>query len=150
MITDSQLNLQVYVTTSAEETQEVARNIARSIDRGCIIALTGDLGAGKTTFSKGLISELCVYEPQHIQSPTFIYLNTYPSNRGLVCHFDLYRLGDACAFEDLGFCDYLDGDHICLIEWPEIIESLLPKQTIRVNLSYISESQRRIEIERMI
>ena len=139
---------QIFLSSNAEETFQIAQDLAESISLGTIIALRGDLGAGKTTFSKGLISKLTGVDPEHIQSPTFIYLNQYESPKGLLCHFDLYRLTSANSFEEMGFLDYLDRDHICLIEWPEILTSILPEQTMHVTITYLSQTSREILIER--
>lgn len=101
-----------------------------------ILALTGDLGAGKTTFVQGLAIGMGIDEP--IQSPTFVLLNAY---HGLY-HFDLYRLKQEDDFKNLGFDEYFEKEGICAIEWPERIAKLLPKETI--NIEFIYKDNQRI------
>lgn len=135
-----------FSSCSPEETYELGKNLARSIPKGAVVTLKGDLGAGKTTFAKGFIAELASCSLEIIQSPTFVYLNIYETAQGSLCHFDLYRIKQLDAFEQMGFMDYLDGNHLCLIEWPEVIETILPKNKVQVLLGYASENMRLIEI----
>lgn len=135
------------VSSSPEETQIFAASIAASIPPGTIICLEGDLGSGKTTFSKGFISELTSLPKEQIQSPTFIYLNIYQSPSFPICHFDLYRLQKEEEFEMLGFLDYFDGSSLCLIEWPSKIPSLLPKDFLSIEISFVNEFQRKITVK---
>jgi tRNA threonylcarbamoyladenosine biosynthesis protein TsaE len=95
-----------------------------------ILALSGDLGAGKTTFVQGLALGLDIQEP--IQSPTFILLNAYDP----LYHFDLYRLKTSSDFTNLGFEEYFHKGGICAIEWPDRIADLLPPGTIHIHFSY--------------
>ena len=120
-----------YPLSSAEETIAFARKLASLLPSKAIIALSGDLGAGKTTFVQGLALGLGIQEP--IQSPTFVLLNAY---QNLLYHFDLYRLRQAADFTNLGFEEYFHLDGICAIEWPDRIETLLPENTYRVEFSY--------------
>lgn len=120
-----------YPLSSAEETIAFGRKLASLLPSKAIIALSGDLGAGKTTFVQGLALGLGIQEP--IQSPTFVLLNAY---QNLLYHFDLYRLRQAADFTNLGFEEYFHLDGICAIEWPDRIETLLPENTYRVEFSY--------------
>ncbi len=106
------------------------QKMGASLPKNAILALTGDLGAGKTTFVQGLALGLGIAEP--IQSPTFVLLNVYEQ----LFHFDLYRLKGEKDFMNLGFDEYFYKDGICAIEWPDRIASLLPKETIRISFSY--------------
>jgi tRNA threonylcarbamoyladenosine biosynthesis protein TsaE len=108
-----------------------------------ILALKGDLGAGKTTFLKGFISELASVDPSEIQSPTFTYLQTYGDT---ISHFDLYRLQHHEQFESAGFGDILHQGGICCIEWPERIESHLPAHTLFLQISYLSPHLRQCSL----
>lgn len=105
-----------------------------------ILALKGDLGAGKTTFLKGFISTLSGIDPNQIQSPTFTYLQIYNET---LYHFDLYRLKHYEQFESAGFADYLQCGGICCIEWAERIEAFLPENTVFLEISYLGPQLRR-------
>ena len=133
----------MYIATESE-TQVLAREFAGQLQRGDIVALHGDLGAGKTTFVKGIVG---VLSPENlVQSPTFIYLNIYEGRIPLY-HFDLYRLENEKAFLQMGFFDYLAAENgICLIEWPERISSLLPTQTKHVILEHTKNGGRQVEL----
>lgn len=125
------LNAQkTYFLKNAEETLAFGSWVARHIEEKSVLALTGNLGAGKTTFVQGLALGLGISE--QIQSPTFVLLNLY---RGLA-HFDLYRLKNQSDFKNLGFDEYFDAKVICAIEWPERIQGLLPAQTIHIHFEY--------------
>ena len=124
---------------SQEETLAFGRKMASLLPPNTILALTGELGAGKTTFVKGLALGLNIHE--QVQSPTFVLLNAY---EGLY-HFDLYRMKTDADFTALGFEDYFHQGGICAIEWPERIEKLLPKNTIRIHFSY-SEQGRTVTV----
>lgn len=134
-----------FVTLSSEETQEWGEKIGKTLPPRCIVALFGELGAGKTTFAKGLIRGALGSLPEEVSSPTFTYLNIYTGEK-TVYHFDLYRLKDTKEFLSMGFDDYLFSEGICCIEWPERIESLLPKETFCVDISQQERSLRHFQI----
>lgn len=136
-----------FLSNGSEETLLYAKEFAKKLSRGSVICLTGDLGAGKTTFAKGFISELTELKETMIQSPTFIYLNTYDTKNGTLCHFDVYRIPSPREFETMGFLDYFDGETVCLIEWGETISTLLPPKTIYINIKYVDIEKRLITIE---
>lgn len=121
---------------NAEATIALGQKMATQLRSGAILALSGELGAGKTTFVQGLAQGLGLKEP--IQSPTFILLNNYEER---LFHFDLYRLKNSTDFTSLGFEEYLYKEGICVIEWPERIASLLPPATIHIRLSYEGEGR---------
>lgn len=116
--------MKTIVSNSADETLALAKNIGRSIKTGFSIALTGDLGAGKTTFVQGLAKGLGVPEAYYITSPTFTILNTYPAGRLTLCHLDLYRLADADELEYIGFNDLVSPDNIIVVEWPGLLKDI--------------------------
>jgi tRNA threonylcarbamoyladenosine biosynthesis protein TsaE len=124
-----------YLLKSEEETLLLGQQVAQNIPSGAILALSGDLGAGKTTFVQGLARGLNIKDP--IQSPTFSILNIYPG----LYHFDLYRLKNASDFLGLGFDEYFQKSGICAIEWPERIPSLLPPNTISIRFTHAGEQR---------
>lgn len=116
------------------------------MEAGAVICLFGDLGAGKTTLIKGIVSALTQTVPEEVCSPTFAYLNIY-EGKCPVYHFDLYRLEDEEAFLSLGFEEFLFSNGVCCIEWSERIAALLPPRTIRVTLTHVAEERREITYE---
>jgi tRNA threonylcarbamoyladenosine biosynthesis protein TsaE len=117
---------------------EMARLLARP---NLILALRGDLGAGKTTFLKGFISTLTGTPPHLIQSPTFTYLQVYEGDIPLY-HFDLYRITHATQFTSAGFGDYLKAGGISCLEWADRIEEILPKETVFLDIAYVGPQER--------
>lgn len=121
---------------TAEETLLFGEKLARLLVPNTIIALSGDLGAGKTTFVQGLAKGLHIEDP--IVSPTFVYLNIYEGTLPLF-HFDLYRLKSASDFEELGFSEYFHQEGVCAIEWPERIE--IPPSALHLHFTYDGEGR---------
>ena len=115
----------VYETNSPEETFELARQLGERARPGTVYTLTGDLGVGKTVFAQGLARGLGIEEA--INSPTFTIVQVYDEGRLPFYHFDVYRIGDIEEMDEIGYEDYFYGDGVCLIEWAELIEELLPK-----------------------
>ncbi|MGK5593956.1 MAG: tRNA (adenosine(37)-N6)-threonylcarbamoyltransferase complex ATPase subunit type 1 TsaE [Parachlamydiaceae bacterium] len=135
------------VTSSTDETIGFSKQLASRIPRGSVLCFFGDLGAGKTTFIKGLIEGMVGCSPDAVNSPTFTYLNIY-TGKNTVYHFDLYRLRDADEFLSMGFDEYMqDQDSFCCIEWPERISEYLPNNAIRITLRVLGDEQREIEID---
>jgi len=126
---------------SRQETLDHGRSLAKSIKKGAIIALHGDLGAGKTTFVKGLAEGLGAAQENEITSPTFTYLQSY----GDLHHFDLYRLNDAEEFYSMGFDEYFD-DGCCCVEWPERLGKSLPETALHISIHILSDDERMIEV----
>ncbi len=122
--------MEVFETNSAEETFAIGKKMAESAKAGELYCLTGDLGTGKTVFAQGFGAGLAIEEP--ISSPTFTVLKEYEEGRLPLYHFDVYRIGSPEEMEEIGLFDKLDGDGVCLIEWPELIEELLPRERITV------------------
>ncbi len=133
------------LSSSLEETDLFAKKFASTLKKGDIVAFFGELGSGKTTFLKSLISALNHTSQEEIHSPTFTYLHIYEGPIP-VYHFDLYRLKGAQDFIDLGFHEFFGKDGICCIEWSEKIKEILPSGTIQVHLSHIGETSRSIEV----
>ena len=110
----------VVETHSADETFSLGINIGRKAKAGQVITLVGDLGVGKTVFTKGLARGLGITEP--VSSPTFTIVQEYREGRLPLYHFDVYRIGDLEEMEEIGYEDYFYGDGVCLVEWANLIE----------------------------
>ena len=122
----------VIETHDPEETFEVGRTIGMNAKPGQIYTLTGDLGVGKTVFTQGVAAGLGITEP--VNSPTFTIVQEYEDGRLPFYHFDVYRIGDLEEMEEIGYDDYFFGQGICLIEWAELIEEILPEKRIEVTI----------------
>ena len=121
-----------FVTHSPEETEAVGARLAGTLTPGTVIAYTGDLGAGKTAFTRGLARGLGVTE--RVTSPTFTIVNEYAGGRLPLFHFDLYRLGSSDELFDIGWEDYLSRDGVCAVEWSENVEDALEGGCIRIDI----------------
>jgi tRNA threonylcarbamoyladenosine biosynthesis protein TsaE len=133
-----------YILKSEDETLALANKIAKSLKSGDIIALSGDLGSGKTFLARQIIKALCGNDVA-VSSPTFNLLQTYSAGQFEIYHFDLYRLKYAEEVFELGIEEAFSG-HVCLIEWPELIRRLLPKSTINIRLQVTGLSTRTCDI----
>ena len=120
----------IYETNSAQETFELGRRIGQQAKKGQIYTLEGDLGVGKTVLTQGVAAGLKITEP--ISSPTFTILQEYQEGRLPFYHFDVYRIGDVEEMEEIGYDDYFFGDGICLIEWANLIQEILPENVISI------------------
>ena len=132
------------ISHSAEETIAFGRQLAGSLRAGDVLALTGDLGAGKTCLVKGLAAGLNITHA--VTSPTFTLIHEYRGGRLPLAHIDLYRLATAIEAVNIGIEEYLSGAGVTVIEWAERIESLLPAQTKRIRLTALDETTRQIEV----
>lgn len=119
-------------TTNAEETFKLGVKIGEQARPGEIYTLNGDLGVGKTVFTQGVARGLGIEEP--VNSPTFTIVQVYEEGKLPFYHFDVYRIGDIEEMEEIGYDDYFFGNGVCLIEWAELIQELLPKQIISVTI----------------
>lgn len=117
--------IMIFETGSPEETFELGRKLGTEAVPGEIICLNGDLGTGKTVFTQGFASGLSITEP--VCSPTFTIVQVYEEGRLPLYHFDVYRIGDPEEMEEIGYEDYFFGEGVCLIEWSELIEELIPE-----------------------
>ena len=122
----------VFETYSPEETLEIGKLLGENAVPGEVYALIGDLGAGKTVFTKGFAQGLGIEEP--VNSPTFTILQIYEEGRIPLYHFDVYRIEEPEEMEEVGFDEYIDGDGVCLIEWAGRIGDLLPPEVIVVRI----------------
>lgn len=119
-------------TWSEKETFQVGKALGEKAEKGQIYTLTGDLGVGKTVFTKGLAEGLGITEP--ISSPTFTIVQIYESGKLPLYHFDVYRIGDVEEMEEIGYEDYFYGEGVCLIEWANLIVEILPEGIIPVTI----------------
>jgi len=147
----------VFKTKSAEETKKVAADLARKIIKtkpqrqACIIALEGELGAGKTTFIQGFAKALKIR--QKITSPTFVLIKSYKlsaTTYKLLYHIDAFRLKDWHDLVSLGIKEiFANPQNIILIEWAERVKSILPKKRINIHIDHISKNERKISITKL-
>lgn len=140
-----------HLTHSADETRSLGAAVARDTKPGSVLALSGDLGAGKTTFVQGLLEALGAEKP--FVSPTFVIMKEYdldtPSIMGIrrIYHVDAYRMDDPSEIEKLGFAEWCeDGEGIVIVEWPEKIAPLLPPTTKTTSFKWVSDTNREIII----
>ena len=136
----------IYQSTSVEETESIAGELARSLRGGDCIALHGELGAGKTQFVRGLVRALGG-PARSVSSPTFVLLNMYPGSRFTVHHLDAYRVASPEDFEAIGFAELLEQAGVVVVEWAERIERLLPRNQIRVTITPTGDHTREIRID---
>jgi tRNA threonylcarbamoyladenosine biosynthesis protein TsaE len=137
-------------TYSAEETFDMGKRLGQAAKPGQVYTLVGDLGVGKTVFTQGVAAGLEITEP--ISSPTFTIIQEYGEGRMPFYHFDVYRIGDIEEMEEIGYDDYFFGNGICLIEWGNLIEEILPEDVIHITIEKDLEKgfdYRRITIEGM-
>ena len=135
-----------FISRSAEETMQFANDFASNLKGGEVISLSGDLGAGKTVFSKGVAKGLGVKET--VVSPTFTIMCQYLSGRLNLYHFDMYRLSSGLEAEEFGFSEYIQNPNsVSLIEWSENVQSILPKNMIKITIEKIDENSRKIKVE---
>ena len=134
------------ITNSEDETIELAQKIAKQLKKNTIIVLTGDLGSGKTKFTEGILKYYGLED--EISSPTFTLVNEYNTEKFNIYHFDVYRLSDIDEFYAIGGEEYFEKG-ACIIEWGEMIESILPKDYIKLSFSKDDnfENKRIIEVE---
>lgn len=127
-----------FISNSEKQTQEFAFEYAKSLKKGDVVLLNGDLGAGKTAFTKGIAK---YFNLDGVTSPTYAYLNVYGE---VLYHYDCYRLSCGEDAVMLGLTDYFNGDNICIIEWAENISDVLPDKVKIVEIQKIDENTRRI------
>ena len=133
-----------FLTNSPEETEAVGAALGKILMPGTVIAYRGDLGAGKTAFTRGLALGLGYAEP--VTSPTYTIVNEYLGGRLPLFHFDMYRLASSDDLWDIGWDDYLDRSGVCAVEWSENVEDAL-EGAILITIHKTGENSRRIEIE---
>ena len=133
-----------FISRNESETEALGERLARSIPGGAVIAMYGDLGAGKTAFVRGMARGLGL--DCRVSSPTFTIVNEYLGARELI-HFDMYRLSSADELFDIGWEDYISRGAVCAVEWSENVEDAFYGDEIRVTIEKLSDSERKVTIE---
>ena len=131
-----------YCSNSVAETEELGAQLAARLRPGDVVAYTGDLGAGKTAFTRGIARGLGI--PERVTSPTFTIVNEYEGGRLPLFHFDLYRLGDPEELFDIGWEDYLARGGVCAVEWSENVDDALDDDAIRVDIRRGAQDDQRV------
>lgn len=134
------------ISGSSQETEEAGRQLGALLAGGNFIALHGELGSGKTCFTRGVVAAAAPESAHLVSSPTFAIMNEYPGAIP-VYHFDFYRLNNGHEIVELGFEEYLHGNGICIAEWSERLGELLPPDHLSVNFEYTGDDQRNISFE---
>lgn len=135
------MNEYIVRTNSTEETLQFSKELAQKLQPGDVITLEGDLGAGKTTFTKGLAVGLDINK--NVSSPTFTIIKEY-NGRLPLYHMDVYRLED--SYEDLGFDEYFEGQGVTVVEWAHLIEEQLPNELLQIKITHGEENSRSLTI----
>ena len=133
-----------FITNSPQETEALGQKLGQALPAGTVIAYRGDLGAGKTAFTRGLARGLGIQDP--VTSPTYTIVNEYLGGRVPLFHFDMYRLHSADDLFDIGWDDYLERQGICAVEWSENVEEALENPLI-VTICKTGEESRKITLE---
>ena len=131
------------ISTSESRTRSLGKAFAAQLHPGDVLALYGTLGAGKTQFTKG-VCEYFDVPPALVSSPTFTLVNEYSGSAGPIYHFDAYRIEQVSEFFEMGYEDYFFGDGLCVVEWPDRVEALLPDDTIRLRFTHLGDDRREI------
>lgn len=135
---------------SLDQIHEAARQFVQAMGDNTVFAFYGKMGAGKTTFIKAICEELGVSDV--ITSPTFAIVNEYRSDKGgeLIYHFDFYRIKRLEEVYDMGYEDYFYSGALCFIEWPELVEELLPGDAVKVSIEEVEEGTRKVSLENLV
>jgi len=136
---------QEFTLKNEQDSKQLAQQLANELKPDDILAFSGDLGSGKTFLCREIIKNLCGRQT-NVTSPTFNLLQTYEYKNCSIYHFDLYRLKHSSEVYELGIEEALSG-HICLIEWPELIDAILPEDTIHINIEITGNTWRKVFIK---
>lgn len=134
------------LSRSSGETEEMGQWLGSVLTKGSLVALRGELGSGKTCFTRGVVATAAPESAHLVASPTFAIMNEYPGAIP-VYHFDFYRLSGDNEIAELGFEEYFQGDGICVIEWSERLKELLPKDYLSVSFQHRGDDQRQVVFE---
>ena len=139
-------SVMVLLSKSPEETFRIGRILAEGLQAGDVVALTGELGSGKTCLTQGIASGLGVPEGYAVTSPTFTLINEYPGRQMTLYHLDVYRLTGCADLAEMGYDEYLSGRGVMVIEWAEKMLEAIPADALFVVMTYLEENVRRIEL----
>ena len=131
-ILQSMIEKHKIISKSPEDTCALGKQIGESVAPGSVLTLVGDLGVGKTVFTQGLAEGLGISDA--VNSPTFTIVQIYEEGRIPLYHLDVYRIGDISEMDEIGYEDYFYGDGVCLIEWANLIEELLPERYVEIRI----------------
>ncbi|MCP4172523.1 MAG: tRNA (adenosine(37)-N6)-threonylcarbamoyltransferase complex ATPase subunit type 1 TsaE, partial [Fuerstiella sp.] len=136
----------IFQSQSEDETLHLGQQIGRLLSSGLTIAMDGQLGSGKTQLARAICLGLEIHD-ELVNSPTFVLMQSYPGGRLPVCHFDTYQLGDMDEFLAIGAEDYLNDENIvCLIEWAELVQPVLPKDHLSIRILQTGEESREFQV----
>lgn len=135
----------IFKTADMEETMRFGKKLGMLLSPGDVVALVGELGAGKTTLVKGIVQGLGVTDRRAVKSPTFSLVHTY-EGRMPVYHFDAYRLEDTQEMLDIGSDEMISGDGVAIVEWADKVSGCLPKEYLQITLTAVSAHERKIEL----
>lgn len=135
--------MEEFVSFSVADTEKIAETLSKRLKNGGYLALFGGMGAGKTTFVRGLVKALCPECLELVHSPTFAIVNEYRGNDIDIFHFDLYRLTDEDDLYSTGFYDYGEQGGLVITEWSELFEDIIPENAIRLKIEQEGENGRR-------
>ena len=136
--------MSVFISHNEKETEELGARLAQKLPGGAVVAMYGDLGAGKTAFVRGMARGMGL--DCRVSSPTFTIVNEYLGERELI-HFDMYRLSGADELFDIGWEDYLNRGAVCAVEWSENVQDAFFGDEVRVTIEKLSDTERKITIE---
>lgn len=136
--------MKTYLSKNLFETESIAEEIAKTLNKGDFLALYGEMGAGKTAFVRGLVKTLLPECLSLVHSPTFAIVNEYVGEALTIYHFDLYRIKNEDDLYSTGFYDYPADECIIITEWSELFEGAIPKTAVKIKIEAISESERKI------
>jgi tRNA threonylcarbamoyladenosine biosynthesis protein TsaE len=136
----------VLLSKSPEETFRIGRILADGLEAGDVVALTGELGSGKTCLTQGIANGLGVPESYAVTSPTFTLINEYPGRQVDLYHLDVYRLTGCADLAEMGYYEYLSGRGVMVIEWAEKVLEAVPVDALFVVMTYLEENVRKIEL----
>ncbi|MBW2558320.1 MAG: tRNA (adenosine(37)-N6)-threonylcarbamoyltransferase complex ATPase subunit type 1 TsaE [Deltaproteobacteria bacterium] len=133
------------ISKSPGDTLDIGRIIGENLTGGDVVALTGELGAGKTCLTQGIAKGVGIPEGYYVTSPTFTLINEYPGRVPLY-HMDVYRLSGSSDLEDMGHKEYFYGDGVVVIEWAEKVDDIIPAEALFISLEYCNGNKRKIGI----
>lgn len=138
---------EMFISNSVNKTAAIAKDFADVLEKGDCVLMIGDLGAGKTTFTKALVAGLGI--PEIVRSPSFTLMNEYKNDGLKVYHFDFYRVNDISEIETIGWDEYILGDGISIVEWAERVKDVWPDVRWEVYFEYVDEKKRKISFKRI-